>query len=101
MNIYYNNNGENMKKLLFILLFIPYLVIAKENIYIVSIELQENNNVEIVKPASANELNVDLDLRFNKVDSYIAYKMVIKNTSNNVLRNEEKLNYNYMYNNNY
>lgn len=101
MNIYYNNNGEYMKKLLFILLFIPYLVIAKENIYIESIELQENNNVEIVKPASANELNVDLDLRFNKVDSYIAYKMVIKNTSNNVLRNEEKLNYNYMYNNNY
>lgn len=81
MNIYYNNNGDYMKKILFILLFIPYLVIAKENIYIESIELQENNNVEIVKPASANELNVDLDLRFNKVDSYIVYKMVIKNTS--------------------
>ena len=75
-----------MKKvLLMLLLMLPYFVFAKEDVYIESIELYKNDNVEIIKEATVDGLNIDLSLKFHEVSSNIIYKIVIKNDTNKLV----------------
>ncbi len=70
-----------MKKvLLFVCIFLfPIIIFAKENVYIESADLQENNEVEEVSKISFSNLTINTNLRFSKVNSYIIYKIVINN----------------------
>lgn len=83
--IYYDKNKmvNKMKKvLLFLLLMIPFIVNAKSKIYIDKIEVVENKDVEVVTPAKADGLNLNLDLKFKYYASSIKYKLIIKNRTN-------------------
>ena len=68
-----------MKKVLLLFLLFPCFVFAKDDIYIESINLYKNDNVEIVKDATVDGLNIDLSLKFYEVSSNIIYKIIIKN----------------------
>ena len=77
-----------MKKylLLIAILFIPFVVNAEEcdtsKVYIDSIIVDKNNNVEEVEPATANGKNINLKLSMESVGDNIKYKITIKNESN-------------------
>ena len=71
-----------MKKyLLFLLVLFPFSVFAKENVFIENVEVYENNHVEVVENATFSDLNINANLRFAKVGSYIIYKVDLKNNS--------------------
>ncbi len=74
-----------MKKvlLLLFLLFSPLFVFAAGDINISSIELDSKSlNVEEIEPASVDNNNLKLNIRFYDKDDFIKYKLVIKNISN-------------------
>ncbi len=75
-----------MKKsrlLLFIIMILfPLIIKAKENIYISSAELYENNGVEEVEKVKFDNLNLNTNLKFNKVNTYIVYKLTLLNNDN-------------------
>ena len=52
-------------------LFIPIKTLAKENVFIESAKIYENNEVEEIENVSFQELNLNTNLRFSKVNSYI------------------------------
>lgn len=102
-----------MKNKIFLLLsimflFIPIKALAKENVFIESAKIHENNEVEEIDNVSFQELNLNTNLRFSKVNSYIIYEISIKNNDNkdylldNNLQNDknEYITYNYNCNTN-
>ena len=82
---------------LLILLIIPIYVSAKEDcspneVKITSIEVQDKSNLVEGKEPTVDKLKVGLDLSFVKVNSYINYKIVIKNNSSKEYKlNEDDL----------
>ena len=82
---------------LLILLIIPIYVNAKEDcspneVKITSIEVQDKSNLVEGKEPTVDKLKVGLDLSFVKVNSYINYKIVIKNNSSKEYKlNEDDL----------
>ena len=73
-----------MKKYLFILLIllVPISVFANEDIKLNSIEVEENYQVFEKNPARIENDSIFIDLQFDKVESYIIYKVNIENKSN-------------------
>ena len=83
-----------MKKvLLFLLLMIPFIAKAESKIYIDNIIVEENKDVDVVTPAKADGLNLNLDLKFKYYDSYIKYKLTIKNKTNEDYVLDDEINY--------
>lgn len=77
-----------MKKYLLIfmaLLFIPMFVYAEEcdpsKVYIESINLEKNNNVEEIVGAEANGKTISLNLSMSEVGNSVKYKIKLKNDS--------------------
>lgn len=72
--------------LLTILFFIPVIVNAEtcdtDKVYIDSISVDKNNNVEVIENATASGKNIDLALGVSNVGDNIKYKVVVKNDSN-------------------
>ncbi len=63
-------------------LFIP-IVYAEENIVIESIELDsKSDNATIVNEATSEGLSINFDIKFEKVNDFVKYKMVINNKTN-------------------
>lgn len=57
-------------------------VFASSNVQITSVELAEKaTGTEILKDATYEELNVNFSIKFNDVNEYAKYKIVVKNTS--------------------
>ena len=93
-----------MKKIaiMFLVLFFPLIINAKENVYIDSVELYKNDNVKVLGEAKFNDLNLDLDLKFSEVGSSITYKLNIVNNTKvdyelsnfNINDDSEYINYN-------
>ncbi len=76
-----------MKNKIFLLLsimflFIPIKTLAKEKVFIESAKIYENNEVEEIENVSFQELNLNTNLRFSKVNSYIIYEISLKNNDN-------------------
>ena len=73
-----------MKKYLFILLIllVPISVFANEDIKLNSIEVEENNQVFEKNPARIENDSIFIDLQFDRVESYIIYKVNIENKTN-------------------
>ena len=78
-----------MKKVFLIImtiLLIPVLVNAEtcdnDKVYIDSISIDKNNNVEEIGQATANGKNINLTLGVSNVGDNIRYKIVVKNDSN-------------------
>ena len=73
-----------MKKYLFILLILllPISVFANEDISLNSIEVEDNYQVFEKNPARIENDSIFIDLQFNRVESYIVYKVNIENKSN-------------------
>ena len=73
-----------MKRYLFILLIllVPISVFANEDIKLNSIEVEENYQVFEKNPARIENDSIFIDLQFDKVESYIIYKVNIENKSN-------------------
>ncbi len=83
-----------MKKfLLFLFLFIPFFVKAESKVYIESIELEENNDVEIVSSPRIEDMKVNLNLKFTYYDSSITYKLKIKNKTNEDYKLDDNIDY--------
>ena len=74
-----------MKKLLLILLtflFIPN-VYAANNVVIESVTLDsKSDNTEIVNEATYQNLSIKFDIKFNEVNDFAKYKIVINNQTN-------------------
>ena len=64
------------------ILLIPLVVNAKEKVYIENVKSYENNHVKEVSKVTFSDLTINTNLKFIKVNSYITYKMVIKNETN-------------------
>ena len=77
---------KHLKVLLVLFLsfvFIPN-VLAKENVSIESVKLDsKSNNTEIINEATYEGLSIKLDLKFNEVDDFAKYKIVINNSTDN------------------
>ncbi len=73
-----------MKKYLFILLILlmPISVFANEDIKLNSIEVEENYQVFEKNPARIENDSIFIDLQFDRVESYIIYKVNIENKTN-------------------
>ena len=73
-----------MKKYLFILLtlLVPISVFANEDIKLNSIEVEENYQVFEKNPARIENDSIFIDLQFDRVESYIIYKVNIENKTN-------------------
>ena len=73
-----------MKKYLFILLIllVPISVFANEDIKLNSIEVEENYQVLEKNPARIENDSIFIDLQFDRVESYIIYKVNIENKTN-------------------
>lgn len=73
-----------MKKYLFILLIllVPISVFANQDISLNSIEVEENYQVFEKNPVRIENDSIFIDLQFNRVESYIVYKVNIENKSN-------------------
>lgn len=73
-----------MKKYLFILLIllVPISVFANEDIKLNSIEVEENYQVFEKNPARIENDSIFIDLQFDRVESYIIYKVNIENKTN-------------------
>lgn len=73
-----------MKKYLLILLIllVPISVFANEDIKLNSIEVEENYQVIEKNTARIENDSIFIDLQFNRVESYIIYKVNIENKSN-------------------
>ena len=71
---------------LLVLLFIPVIVNAAEcdtsKVYIDSISIDKNSNVEELDDATVEDKNINLNLGMSDVGDNIKYKLIIKNTSN-------------------
>ena len=79
-----------MKKIFFLfMLLFPYIIYA-EDVNIESVEIYNNDGVEIVNKATGSGLDLNMDLKFKEVGSSITYKVVLKNTSSDVYEIEEK-----------
>ena len=93
-----------MKKILLsiiaVLLFIPCIVNAEENIYIDSIELEEvKGEVVELEEATANDKTINLNLRMSNKDDEIKNKLVIKNETEEdyeINKNNIKVNSDYI-----
>lgn len=78
-----------MKKILIplitLILFIPCIVNAEtcenDKVYIDSISLDKNTNVNEIEEATANGKNIDLNLGMSEVGDNIRYKIIVKNDS--------------------
>ena len=73
---------KNIKYLLLLLLFIPIIAFAKDNVEIESITLLEKSEyVSELENATYDNLKLDFKLKFVNKDDYAKYKVILKNNS--------------------
>ncbi len=74
---------KKIKCLLLVILFIPFIVLAEEkNVEIKSIELVEKSDtVEELEKAKFKDLKLNFNLKFNLLNDYAKYRIIIKNNT--------------------
>lgn len=85
-----------MKKylLLLLLLFIPFMVKAKDGLTVENLEYVEKSELaEVIEDATFQDLSISINLRFHNLNDYVKYKITIKNDTDKDydLDSEEKL----------
>ena len=71
-----------IKYLILLLLFIPFIVLAKDDVEIKSITLLEKSeDVTEIENAKYEGLKINFSLRFKNKDDYAKYKVILKNNS--------------------
>jgi len=73
---------KKIKYMLLLLLFIPFIVLAKSDVEIKSVTLLEKSDyVEELENATYNDLKLDFKLKFVTLNDYAKYKVIIKNNT--------------------
>lgn len=96
-----------MKLFILLLVLIPTLVFAKEQVEITNVELIDSTENLDLKDPTFSGLETNFNIKFNEVNDFVKYKIIVNNTSNkdyelslNNYSKSEYIEYKYDINNN-